>query len=595
MAKPKTVTPPKPARGDSRPEAQPAREKKTEHSLHPVRETIEQIVFAFVLAFLFRTFEAEAFVIPTGSMAPTLQGRHKDVECPKCNFLYRAGASSEVETEDGLHREPMTPAALRKKQITKVTCPMCRYSMDVDPDTAEGKKNLAYNGDRIIVAKFPYDFRDPSRWDVVVFKFPGDAKTNYIKRLVGLPGETLRISGGDISIKSQGSSEFAIARKEPWKTRAMLQLVYDNAYIVDTMTERGWPLRWQAWREPAKSAWTMHEGGRTFSADAGDNKDHWIRYQHFPPSEYDWEQLDRGRLPSDYEVPPQLITDFYAYNCFSTRTRAADTAAVGLHWVGDLMVEADIKVKSDAGAVLFDLVEGGKHLRATIDVATGGAQLSIDGLPGYAPKAQTKLRGPGSYKVALANVDDQLVLWIDGKVAPFDAPTAYTPVGMDLPQSTPIDAGDLAPAGVGARGVKLDVTGLRLYRDIYYIADTYLPYNEPLITDYDEDSRLKNARPEDIIKFMSSPERWASMKTHGSNARRSFEFPLKADQFFVLGDNSPASKDARLWDPKEQYVARELLTGKAVFIYWPHSLGKIPGTSIPFPFFPNFKAMGFVR
>ena len=43
------------------------------------RETFESIVVAFVLAFLFRAFEAEAFVIPTGSMAPTLLGRHKDV------------------------------------------------------------------------------------------------------------------------------------------------------------------------------------------------------------------------------------------------------------------------------------------------------------------------------------------------------------------------------------------------------------------------------------------------------------------------------------------------------------------------------------
>src|SRR5919106_7630 len=66
---------------------------------HAVRETVESIVIAFVLAFLFRTFEAEAFVIPTGSMAPTLMGRHKDVDCPKCGYRYQVSASEE-ESDD---------------------------------------------------------------------------------------------------------------------------------------------------------------------------------------------------------------------------------------------------------------------------------------------------------------------------------------------------------------------------------------------------------------------------------------------------------------------------------------------------------------
>ena len=56
--------------------------------MHALRETIESIVIAFVLAFLFRTFEAEAFVIPTGSMSPSLQGRHKDVDCSECGYPF---------------------------------------------------------------------------------------------------------------------------------------------------------------------------------------------------------------------------------------------------------------------------------------------------------------------------------------------------------------------------------------------------------------------------------------------------------------------------------------------------------------------------
>ena len=67
------------------------------HLSRGVRETIEAIAIAFALAFLFKTFEAEAFVIPTGSMAPTLMGRHKDVVCPKCAYRYSASASEEAD------------------------------------------------------------------------------------------------------------------------------------------------------------------------------------------------------------------------------------------------------------------------------------------------------------------------------------------------------------------------------------------------------------------------------------------------------------------------------------------------------------------
>src|SRR5258705_12428554 len=89
---------------------------------HAIRETVESIAVAFVLAFLFRTFEAEAFVIPTGSMAPTLLGQNKDLLCPKCGFHYQAGASSEDEQlaeQRGVVGGP--------RDVVAVTCPLCRY------------------------------------------------------------------------------------------------------------------------------------------------------------------------------------------------------------------------------------------------------------------------------------------------------------------------------------------------------------------------------------------------------------------------------------------------------------------------------------
>ncbi|HSU69376.1 MAG TPA: S26 family signal peptidase, partial [Tepidisphaeraceae bacterium] len=53
-----------------------------------IKETIESILVAFVLAFIFRAFVVEAFVIPTGSMAPTLMGAHMRFVCQDCGYRF---------------------------------------------------------------------------------------------------------------------------------------------------------------------------------------------------------------------------------------------------------------------------------------------------------------------------------------------------------------------------------------------------------------------------------------------------------------------------------------------------------------------------
>ncbi len=55
-------------------------------------------------------------------------------------------------------------------------------------------------GDHILVNKFIYRFREPKRGDVIVFKFPGDEKKDYIKRVVGLPGEWIEMKGTTIFV-----------------------------------------------------------------------------------------------------------------------------------------------------------------------------------------------------------------------------------------------------------------------------------------------------------------------------------------------------------------------------------------------------------
>lgn len=80
------------------------------------------------------------------------------------------------------------------------------------------------DGDNLIVDKITYRFHDPERYDIIVFPFKYAKNTYYIKRIIGMPGETVRIdSDGVIYINDEELTEFhgkeiiadpGIARKE---------------------------------------------------------------------------------------------------------------------------------------------------------------------------------------------------------------------------------------------------------------------------------------------------------------------------------------------------------------------------------------------
>src|SRR5256714_15557232 len=65
-----------------------------------IKETIESILIAFILAFIFRAFVVEAFVIPTGSMAPTLMGAHMRFRCEDCGYEWTVNYSSPGDGDD---------------------------------------------------------------------------------------------------------------------------------------------------------------------------------------------------------------------------------------------------------------------------------------------------------------------------------------------------------------------------------------------------------------------------------------------------------------------------------------------------------------
>ena len=57
-----------------------------------------------------------------------------------------------------------------------------------------------YDGDYLIVDELTYHFRSPERGEVIVFDYPNDPSQRYIKRIIGLPGETVQIEDGQVTI-----------------------------------------------------------------------------------------------------------------------------------------------------------------------------------------------------------------------------------------------------------------------------------------------------------------------------------------------------------------------------------------------------------
>ena len=574
------------------------------------RETVESLVIAFTLALLFRAFEAEAFVIPTGSMAPTLMGRHKDLDCSECDFNFQAGASREeddqshtLRTELGrVNREierlrrlaadssagvqqrdvaqqqvtdleapggklSVLQMRLAGKMIASATCPNCGNVMKLiegeGPSVTYDARYPSYNGDRILVDKFAYDFREPNRWDVIVFKYPEGANTNYIKRLVGLPNELVSIAGGDIWTSRDGQPS-TIARKPPHVMQAMLQVVHDSNFPASFMQTEGWPSAWTDWADT--SVWKSEKNRRQFTATCSAGQSASLRYQRFNPTSDDWKEVRLG-MGVRKAITPTLIKDFQAYNAISQ----------GGHWVGDLAVECTLESKSDSGLIVLDLVDGGQQHFCSIDLADGTANLVA--ASGVTAVATTPIRGKGSWEVMFTNVDDELRLFVDKKLMPTATPVAW---GSEIKKESTRDPilevvqpgstvpSDLAPAGITVKAedepVAVVVSSIKILRDIFYIGAVGF-------------GRRGEIRDEPIL-----------------------EFPLEADQFFVLGDNSAASKDGRLWIDVH-YVDRRLLLGRAISIVWPHMVPASRHVTVTLPVlgelrlpsWPNFARMKFIR
>lgn len=479
-------------------------------TIESIVNTLYWVIIALLLAFIFRTFIMEAFQIPTGSMAETLCGAHHHLRCRVCGYKYDLGS-------DGL-------------TLGNPKCPSCKFA------PKERIRKRSSNGDRILVLKCIYEFVQPRRWDVVVFKYPNDPSDNYIKRMIALPGETVEIIDGDIYINGEISRKPRKVQDELWTC------VYDNDYarmsLADSDGDPAIEGALDVWRCPFAnsegSLWAINSSGsRKFSLRGVGEKVHGLVYR--PDSNKDFVGQYAYNHSTGYKHMPvcsDLMVRGYVVN-----DGDVGHVGIGLRKYGSIYrgrVEFD-------GSMVIERTFDGK----TVELAQG----SVD----------TAVTGKGK-EFSFANIDHKLILVFGAERLVYD-------LGANADSAGPIERDSLGKVVHGEGGMveifgsgKMDVYHTRVYRDIHYIGESDI------------------LRPRLDKPFTIGADEYFVC---GDNSPSSFDSRLWPTE--GRGNNGAVYRTG--------IVPRDYLVGKAFFLYWGDAFRPFENM---LPLIPNLSEMKFI-
>lgn len=452
-------------------------------------------------------------------------------------------------------------------------------------------------GDRIFCSKFNYRFRQPERWEVAVFKFPYESARrsdpyhvseqyrdqNFVKRIVGLPGETLAISRGDIWVRGGRDGrggEYRRIVKPDSVQRGMWLGVYEEDFRDVSLREletfwrilgggaearRGGPLILSASGESVRMEYRPQ-------IPAGPRRD---RMAEMPgiPDRYVLEQpvqfrcgnrLEDGTVCGQVFVKTVRTQNIQA-RCPRCGALLDETAAIfyhrrsGLsavgrygvngrhapqgedvgprqsdyHIVPDLRIVADVTLEREETAIALAVREDSRFVQAVAH-GDGLIEIQVNGEPSRAERRAVSGIRPGrKHRIEFYVVDGTARVFVDGAAdAVLDAPVWND--RKTMPRNAPRASG----ATIVASGGETRIEGLRIDRDVFYYSG----------------------------REHEGGESFARMNAQG-------EVFVDEDAFFPMGDHCPSSYDARSWGP----VPLSLLRGPALLIWWPpERAGMIP-------------------
>lgn len=309
--------------------------------------------------------------------------------------------------------------------------------------------------DRIIVDKLRYEIVEPSRWDIVVFRYPIRIKQNYVKRLVGMPGDKLRIAGGNV---------YEVVGSDPQNPEHLRVL------------RRPPSVQEQHWKELHPARFTLH-GGKSLLAEA------------FRRSSGRWSEDADGRLTveqlSDSSTVAMTFTNdrdgglvdrvYDGYPADIARAMLQESGPV--ESVQDARFGFTIAPRAAVKQLEVQIAvyaHGGRTLRFQLVATDGRAHLAVEDGTEVAARSEPfdlPLAAGSSTHVRFAHVDDQCHAWIGGElVATLDTDRFKT-------------LAPLRPSSTGNEGrvtLRLSLRGgdtvvlsdLRVERDLHYLTSS---------------------------------------------------------------------------------------------------------------------------
>ncbi|MCA9035401.1 MAG: signal peptidase I [Planctomycetaceae bacterium] len=548
---------------------------------------------------LLRGFVLEGYLISTGSMAPGLRGFHKRTVCPSCQFPFAFGVSFD-ESVDPMELTADSTDGTRKY----ASCPNC------------GQINISVSevpvshGDQLLVQKHVFDFRQPKRWETIVFRNPASPEEAYVKRTIGLPGEQVRISHGEVFIDGR------IARKDYRTQRDMRIAVSDLRHLADSpLWEMSWDLN-ESWdvvpttvdavADPSSGSLSADDLLRQSDAEASLSFRPWRWFGggHFvetpvspEDAEVDWAaflerfrslplgwasrvEYDRERqvLRCEGVMPLELqrdlireatnqqfrnavhrlaalshlcsVTDRYGYNALISSRE---------YPVTDLMLEATLSWTETPQEIVVEIPVASSVFRVVLSPAENVIALLADGIDKplqtrQLPALQRSEDGPTVVTIEASNIDSQVVFAIDGDqvLVPF----LIDPGEVSDPHWFADESGLSVGGQIGAAPINTSGT----------VTNSDRALRSAMLREQQGRWGIKVNGTDVSIRQLRM---YRDVYYTPGRRRNAVEEPclVAENSYFVMGDNSPVSADSRNWmDP---FVPHNMLLGKPFLLHLP--------------------------